>query len=253
MVLLAGCAGGSKDAPAAASSETISLGSLTGRVVDDEQVPVPGLPVQLVEPGLRVTTGVDGEFRFEAVVAGTHTVAIEAPGYEPLRERVDVKPDEVQSVTLVVSATATLEPYVEILPFEGYIQHGNEYLDVVTGTLGADGCEKCRFYFNASGDVVGLVSEIQFVRTLDNPHGPEVLAYGLFTQDLSKRYVPPNQYWPSGGKFEMGKRWGDAGERFVHTHGCDDLWICIDQTFTNYVSLFHVDPPPEGYTALPTK
>jgi hypothetical protein len=251
MILLAGCAGGQKAAPAQATSQTIALGSIEGRVLDDEQVPVAGVGVQLVEAGMNATSGPDGRFRFEAVVVGTHTMQVRAPGFEPHREKVEVAMDQTATATLVLKPVASVVPFIEMLPYEGYIQHGNLYVDMVTTTLGANGCQKCRFYFNASGDVDALVSEIQFQRTVDNPHGPEVLAYALWTQDMKIRYTPDGQYWPSGGRFEIERRWGAEGVKLVHTHACDDLWVCVDQTFTNYVSLFHSQGVPAGYTALP--
>jgi hypothetical protein len=250
-LLLAGCAGSSKAGPAASEPTAIALGSVEGRLIDEAQLPVPDVRVQLVEAGMNATSREDGSFRFDAVVVGSHTLLVESAGYRTIRQKVEVRLDETTKADLVLAAIATVTPYVEVLPFEGYIQQGNQYLDVVTTTLGVNGCEKCRFYFNASGDVDSLVSEILFTRTIDNPHGPEVLAYGLFTQDMNKRFTPDGQYWPSRGKFQIDRRWTEAGERLLHTHACDDLWVCVDQTFTNYVSLFHNQAAPEGYSALP--
>lgn len=251
LLSLSGCASDAKPAATSSAPGPIALGAIEGDVLDAEQLPLPGTQVQLVEAGAKTKTGPDGAFRFEGVLAGSHTLAVDAAGYRPHRTRVDVAADATAKVQVLLEPAALAQPYVEVLIFDGYIQQGNEYLDVVTTSLGVDGCTRCRFHFNASGDVEALVSEILFSRTIDNPHGPEVLAYGLFNHDMSQRYTPPGQYWPSGGRFEIDRRWGPEGARLLHTHGCDDLWFCVDQRFTNHVSLFHLQRPSGDYSALP--
>lgn len=69
--------------------------SAFGRVLDDDEQPLPGVEVSFLPEGERtpsacvpekgpVTTGDDGTFRFSAVCAGTFRLTARAPGFAPL-------------------------------------------------------------------------------------------------------------------------------------------------------------------------
>lgn len=62
---------------------TETLIQVGGRVVDQTAQVVPGALVDLLDTGLSETTDDNGQFNFESVAAGAHTVRAVAVGYKP--------------------------------------------------------------------------------------------------------------------------------------------------------------------------
>lgn len=62
-------------------AQALSLGSITGGVIDEESVPMSGVTVRLSPTAQAVTTGADGSFAFEQLPPDTYTLAASNPGY----------------------------------------------------------------------------------------------------------------------------------------------------------------------------
>ena len=92
----------------AASAQTVAL---EGRVTDPLGGTINGAVVTLNSPGTaaRTTrTGVDGTFSFDAVPAGSVTLNVEAPGFEPSMQ--------------TVSLTATTAPVAVVMRVAGVVE-----------------------------------------------------------------------------------------------------------------------------------
>lgn len=61
-----------------------------GRVLDQTAAAVPGALVDLLDAGLRITTGSDGRFDFQPVSSGPHSIRVAAVGFQPLTQSVTV-------------------------------------------------------------------------------------------------------------------------------------------------------------------
>jgi hypothetical protein len=95
--------------PGLALAQTVAL---EGRVTDPLGGTINGAIVTLTSPGTagaRTTrTGVDGTFSFDGVPAGSASIKVEAPGFEPSTE--------------TVSLTATTEPLSLVLKIAGVVE-----------------------------------------------------------------------------------------------------------------------------------
>lgn len=86
-------------APDQAAAQT---GSVAGTVQDADGAAVPGADVSLVGTGLRVTTGPQGNFRFQEVPAGTHQLRVYRIGFAEHRIDVSVRAGEASRVEVVL-------------------------------------------------------------------------------------------------------------------------------------------------------
>jgi outer membrane receptor protein involved in Fe transport len=82
-------------APATASAQDFSTGSMTGTVTDANGAPISGASVQVRsdEQGFsrNLTTDANGGFRAALVPIGNYTVTITAPGYDPISQTASVR------------------------------------------------------------------------------------------------------------------------------------------------------------------
>ncbi|WP_117369139.1 carboxypeptidase regulatory-like domain-containing protein [Natrarchaeobaculum sulfurireducens] len=77
-------------------------GTLEGTVTDDDGDPLAGIDVDIVGSSAATTTGDDGQFELETP-AGEQSIHVEADGYEPSDETVDIATDEAASVEMTLS------------------------------------------------------------------------------------------------------------------------------------------------------
>jgi len=71
----------------AAAETLIQIG---GRVIDLSSQAVPGALVDILDAGLRDTTDSDGQFSFDSVASGAHTIRAMATGYKPQTQALTV-------------------------------------------------------------------------------------------------------------------------------------------------------------------
>ncbi len=120
--MLSGCVGsGSQtNAPASFTDET---GLLQGRVVSDEIFPVVGATVTTTEGLVAVTDGA-GRFEVGSLAPGTVTFTVEATGYEPVEQSVEILAASVTDVTVTLIGIPGEAPYVSTFIFTGFIGCG---------------------------------------------------------------------------------------------------------------------------------
>lgn len=98
---------GGGGAAASSSSERAAAASVHGTVVDASTgQAVAGAMVRVHELGRRELSHEDGAFHFDALPAGTYTVAAERIGYAPAEQTVRVADGETARVTLSLAPTA---------------------------------------------------------------------------------------------------------------------------------------------------
>lgn len=72
-----------------------SYGSYFGRVVEQQTGdPLPGASVMLADASGGTSTGVNGSFSINKLLAGTYTIVFSYVGYEPVAKTVDIRPGE---------------------------------------------------------------------------------------------------------------------------------------------------------------
>lgn len=255
-LVLSGCSGAAEpakaptSAPAAPATVTADTGGVEGLVVDDEAAPVSGAEVAQTQANLVTSTDAAGKFSFSDLAPGTYSLVAQRLGYESMARKVEVKAGEITEVTATLVPLAIVEPYTETLIFNGYIRFGNAFLDIVTSLFGLPGCEKCIHYWNATADVQSIVFEVDFKPTVPNPSGTTVLYTQIWDETGTKTtYV--NEDWPPRNKRQLDKKWPEEGEKFRQYLFCDALYVCAEQRYTEYVSLFHNAMPGETFTAFP--
>lgn len=102
------------------ASPALAQERLSGRVIDDEGVPLPGARVTAVEAGVTVSTDRQGEFAFPSVPAGNLTIDVQYVGFPSASRSVDVAAgrsnlivvtlgDDVQALERVIVQGAILD------------------------------------------------------------------------------------------------------------------------------------------------
>src|SRR5687767_8221877 len=97
MIVLAGCAGDAKPGPAAIAPSYAKTGefdddrgAIQGFVLDDEVLPVPGVPILLSPTGATTVTALDGGFSFSLLEPGPYSLIVSTLGFHPAQQPVDV-------------------------------------------------------------------------------------------------------------------------------------------------------------------
>lgn len=112
---LAGCSDGAGPAAVLPADEQ----PLSGVVVTQAIVPVAGATVRAQPGDLEATTGEDGLFDLGPVAAGTYQLVVRAEGYA---EAVVTAVAGPQVAKVVLLATSTDVPYIEVQKFDGYLE-----------------------------------------------------------------------------------------------------------------------------------
>src|SRR5688572_18508393 len=100
-------------APAALSGQTNPTGTLSGRVVDEQKLPVPGVTVTAQSPALQgvrtaVTTG-NGDFVMAFLPPAEYTVTFELSGFATIRRTERVRIGETTSVSQTLTVNTVSE------------------------------------------------------------------------------------------------------------------------------------------------
>jgi hypothetical protein len=234
--------------PAESSADT---GGLEVRVLDDSQLPISGASLGLMKTNLTGTTDASGRATFSKVAPGSYDLVVSALGFEPLGRRVQVKAAEITPVVLTLKALASVEGYHESVVFNGYIQAGEGFTDILTNGMPV-GCQKCEFRFNASKNAEAFLFEVDFTPTIRNPTGRTILSHQVWDEGTDKNYRTGS--WEPRGRFALEKKtagWPEAGQKFRMINYCDALFVCVDQKYDVWLTTFYNMALNETVTALP--
>ena len=131
-VLVAGCMGGPDRAPEATAPDAAcgqvpcgGSASLSGLVVDDEQVAVEGAAVTLHPGTLQTLSDGQGRFAFAAVPAGPYDLRVARFGFENASTPVIVAADTPLEVTVRLAPIHAEHPFHEVIgPLSGWFTCG---------------------------------------------------------------------------------------------------------------------------------
>jgi hypothetical protein len=130
-LLVAGCAetpppGIPSDFSGLDLAPTATTGIIRGVVVDEAVRPVANATIRLTPGDARTTSTADGLFGFANLAPGTYFLAVTRPGYNPVQASTDVVAGvaEPPIVKVLLTANATLAPYVDALRFQGFLSFG---------------------------------------------------------------------------------------------------------------------------------
>lgn len=238
--LLAGCA---EDAtpeetqptatPTSAAEQEVGGGSsaITGLVLDDEEVPVPGVDVELLELETNVTTDESGAYRFTDLAAGVYTLTFTHPAFKGAGRNVDVGHAETAELDVILFPVVFDTPYEDTLIFEGYIFLGTALSDIDHGCQDTGG--NCRHDFTSERGLETVVSEVQFTPSVTNPAGPTRLYFQLRHTDFEPMYADGYYAAPHATHAVFGDWTRDEPVPFYQNTVCDLVFVCYDQRFTN--------------------
>lgn len=94
--------------------------TLAGSVLDDQQQPLPGTLVGILEYNLTATTDEAGKFRFGNLAPGTVTVSAAKLGYDSGVKRVTLEALGESGALFILSPIPTSDPFHETFPYEGF-------------------------------------------------------------------------------------------------------------------------------------
>lgn len=130
LILLAGCAGpdtSPASLPPEERSDVESPGdlrqdaaTLSGTVFNDQQEPVGGALVGILEYDLTATSDEAGGFRFRNLAPGPVTVTAARLGFESAAKRITLEPLKEASVVFLLAPIPTSDPFHETFPYDGY-------------------------------------------------------------------------------------------------------------------------------------
>lgn len=256
--LLAGCA---EDATpqAAAPTPTATSGAdqtvgggasaIEGVVLDDEEKPVAGVEVVLLELESNATTDEAGAYRFTELAAGVYTLTFAHPDFKGAGRNVDVGHADTIELDVILFPVVFDTPYADTLIFEGYIFLGTALSDIDHGCQDTGG--NCRFDFTSERGLETVVSDVEFTPSIANPTGPTRLYFQLRHADFEPLYADGYYEAPHGTHAVFGDWAREEGVPFYQNTVCDLVFVCYDQRFTNYATLFYFEPAPEGWSVFP--
>lgn len=149
---LAGCAAGDPEEAAGPDFSDLGLdasattGIIRGIVVDEAIRPLGGANVTLTPGGQATRSTENGTFGFEGLAPGSYFLRVEKFGYEPAQSSTDVVAGlaEPPIVRVLLAIVPSLQPYVEALRYDGFMQVGvaigitSVGTTTFQGTLGED-------------------------------------------------------------------------------------------------------------------
>jgi hypothetical protein len=281
-VALAGCAGGDGGTKGMDPVPDAAQGTatLSGTVLDEENLPIASATVYLQEPDLEATTDVDGRYSFEGLAAGTVTMEVHKMGYRPLPQRVTLQEGVINEVDVVLAIIPVLVPHHETIPFDGRFECSYAALDMFwQGCPGQDTLfpeSTNLFFFNKSAGAVDVVSELVWQSTssatgqnLDfsvisaeregcqwyaNAFGPSPVVIRI---RVGEQFTNPESPYPVG---TCGDPVIDDVDKTLgvlilasptYVGGMATVGVTLQQPYSGYNTIFYHEEAPEGFSALP--
>lgn len=274
MVALAGCIGGGSSNPEETQQSTMApeptategFGSITGLVLNVEQLPIEGAEVVVVGSSNQTLTDSSGRFTFNGLAPDRYSVAAQKLGYKQGSQTVDVTAGEVSEVQLTLEPfEVPKDPVVDTQIYDGFIQCAVNPLYPVQpcGALGED-----KAYFT-----VTIGDEYEFFDLiLDLQWTPTTEATGKdLEMDVCKRQDSPDPFvcafvsegdWTSyeSGPSPLQLRL-PASEMPLDETREYEIWVTggfteptptFQQPFTLYVTTCHVAQCAESFTGIPS-
>jgi hypothetical protein len=127
-LVLAGCAGGPE--ATAADDEAVAgpaefddqTGGVEGIVLDDEDLPVAGAQVALIEAAVETLSDASGKFALSNVPPGRYTLAVQKLGYQSDARSIEVVQGQPTTVQVALVKIVLHTPYQQVWGDTGYFE-----------------------------------------------------------------------------------------------------------------------------------
>lgn len=167
---LAGCAGGdaTETIPTGTPQADDETGAIAGVVMNAELLPIEGADVALREGANVTKTDANGNFTFNDLAPGQHTVIVQKLGFESVAKNVDVVIGEVTNVEVTLQPIAPKEEvYVAATPVSAHITFGHAWTDYYGGWDNLPLCGQCEFYVHLDPRPTDIENEASWVKPID--------------------------------------------------------------------------------------
>jgi hypothetical protein len=271
-LLVAGCAQPANEdalrtsathAPAPQANETSA--SLSGVIVDVEQVPIGQAQVADLESKQTAESDERGQFTLNGLEPGPHTLLFQRIGFQPKQQRVELVAGEVATVRVVLSPLAiSAEPYHLSIPKTGHINAGNAalttiwYQGVNQSAYNGLVCDLCKFTLFIDANPTAALAEAVWTGGASGPNINQEIFINYLTKGSEAQYAEP--YWLYYGYHtnRAGHAWSESNLKRAQNMTEIRLWlrpdldgISIDHRVTTWTTLAYHAELPEGFTALP--
>lgn len=277
ILFLAGCVGPSEPRSDRAFEDVDdSRGSIRGRVLDVEIVPIPAVDVTLLDTDFVAATDDEGLFTFQGLEPGEYTIAATKNGYASVATTVAVNAGEVSQATVTMTATSLHVPYHESRVFVALLDCSWAAatatfpcvpIDRVTGQNVTGDQSAWRFVIPAPG-LANVLHEMVWTAqptgremkvVITEPNQP-VFVGGVSRFFLFNQGPSPLRAWLTPGVTAVGGSIPFDGNESVlysaYIRGSErnntvPAALYIDQRANNWFTFFYNRPGPIDYTALP--
>ncbi len=240
-------------------------GSISGVVVDEAIRPLAGVEVTMTDTGSKGLTDAGGLFTFVDVEPGSHflSVADTVLGdvrYHGVQTVAEVMPSETAKVRIILVADAVGAAYHgPTMKFDGYIEFASGFVDEVLDlavwnhTYGPVSFPPsplcaCHFYYQAEAAVETHVLELNYEESNPMPHG---WVLDLNGQNRSGALFFCDYEHPTPCIAHIdGQPYGEDERSFDVGVWSDPLWVHFEQSFQFFVTVFYVEPAPEGWSFI---
>jgi hypothetical protein len=274
---LAGCAGPA--APAAGGPGSVTeaplpsaeapvanetSGAIAGTVVDDEQQPIPGVSILLLETQAETHSDAVGQFTFNGLEAKTYTLAAAKFGYEQVTRRVDVRLQETTTVTLALPTLVIPdEPYHVSVPHTSHMHLGYSMVTWPVQDIGYVNnsavnemlCDKCQFVLEFEARPKQVLTEGVWSEGTPATNAQVWVAHYRNRTGPSTNYAADSAFYiSSGGQQNWSKatleKWGGWNRMHVNVQG-GLTNLNVEHKVTLWYTFAYVGYLPEKFTALP--
>lgn len=223
-------------------------GTIFGTVTDDELRPVEGVIATLLEFEADTTTDATGRYAFTDVPAGPYQLTFDHSSFVSAGRKVDVSVGVETRLDVILERLAFGGPWHETFAYSGEILVGEAFTDLAPCEQGAT---ECYYRYAGQADLNTIVLEADWTPTIPGgPLGGSQLYFQVSSGDGGTLYK--DGYLPPQGKQQFQGDWPQDGTAtFRQFVVCDLFWVCVQQKFDIYITLFYIDPPPDDFSILP--
>lgn len=240
------------------SNET--MGRITGRVVDDEKLPMATVQVLLVGLERVAVTDLQGVFGFEDVPIGKHVLEARYGNFTPVRKEVEVQVGKTTIVTIEAGFSAqTTRPHHVLLIDRGYMGCNVNHLACPNYPSPN---EKTSILVPFEANLWHVLAEVVINRSSLVPEILQRYTFQVYLKDQRAPLQTINGFPPY---FNLSEPAGNIDPakyspfRFVVMSKEQNSQVppgnlpglAFEQTYTQYTTLFYLERPSPGYTALP--
>lgn len=256
---LAGCVDSGEPAEPAATTSVNpgpDFGAIEGQVIDQEQLPVTGAAVVMLELSLETTTDEDGLFFFEQVAPGAAKIFFQKLGYESIGKTVQVQAGETTQVEVLLETIQVADPWMETFIGEGFMtcQWSTPVVKsrIACNEIGDD--EKSRFDWMVQPGLLETLTETVWEQT--SALSPEYIELDhIFDDDCKECNViqkSPHVHLSDDYDDDFDEE-TELTESYWLPFGntSQPVIFAFQQKFTVYTSAFYHQPVPDGFRAAP--